>query len=115
MRLADYNLGDLVVVDENGAMVYVILNYLMCSNVKGSVPHCALVDLVDPSTLLPVPHSWCSMDPQLEVIAVVETGVARRANLVADHAARMRRVGVTEATPDAGRDVDPMLGGKTEW
>ncbi len=110
--LGECNAGDLVAVDDGGATIYVLVGRVLQSmKKKGGEIHGALVDLVDPETLLYIPGSWRSMDHQLEVLAVVETASRRRELLALYREARMRRATGRDAYATNEDEVDPMLHG----
>ncbi len=114
MMLLDCQVGDIVVVDDHGYGLYVLLGALLIRKEKKAVPHGAYADLVDPETLRPVTFSMRWIDPASEVVAIVETGARRRELLVRDYRARMKRAtGEDPHRAEGDVELDPMLSVKS--
>lgn len=79
MMIGDCTAGDLVVVDEHGTWTFVRVGALLGARLpskrkKAILPWCVLVNDVDHQSLMEIvgPGRWRAMDPDLDVVDVVE-------------------------------------------
>jgi hypothetical protein len=91
--------GDIVVVYEDGILVWLMLGEFMCSQRvrknRGARASMALVDVIDHESLMYVPFSMRIVDADVEVVEVVERAARRR---------RLRK----RFQHESGENVDPI-------
>lgn len=106
--LSDCDPGDIVVVDDAGAMRVVYLGALLGPDVhakgkKRKPPETALVHVVDPETLAILPRSCEPASPTMPVIARVATvDFLRRLRA-------MNKKGAASVSFTDDRELDPMI------